>query len=218
MHEPGEVDPVWASEVARDVEMFIRVRNDRLDAVYAGRPRNAAPEGALFLARVDKLLDLGALEPESRKGSGGLPPLKLVTPDEDDDVAAVPEPRITSKPLDIAAQRLREIAATKDASEEDDKTVDFVDFLEQQGVTDLGDKLEAAAAYLTFVDGEPDFTRPQLMRLVQSASRDEITREDGLRCFGRLLRQSRFAKLNNGRFKVDDNTPFRPRNSRVAQG
>ena len=160
--------------------------------------------------------DLGALETEGRKGSEGLPPLKLVK--ADDDVAAVPEPRITSKPLDVAAQRLREIAATKDAPEDSEKSEGFVAFLEKQGVSELGDKLGAAAAYLAFVEGEAEFTRPQLMRLVQSASREEITREDGLRCFGRLLRQSRFAKLNNGRFKVDDNTPFRPRSSRVAQG
>lgn len=162
--------------------------------------------------------DLGALETEGRKGSEGLPPLKLVKPEEDDDAASVPEPRITSKPLDVAAQRLRQIASTKDASEDGEKSEGFVAFLEKQGVTDLGDKLEAAAAYLAFVEGEPEFTRPQLMRLVQSASREEITREDGLRCFGRLLRQARFAKLNNGRFKVDDNTPFRPRTSRLAQG
>lgn len=162
--------------------------------------------------------DLGALETEGRKGSEGLPPLKLVKPEEDDEEASIPEPRITSKPLDVAAQRLRQIAATKDASDEVEKSEDFVAFLEKQGVTELGDKLEAAAAYLAFVEGEAEFTRPQLMRLVQSASREEITREDGLRCFGRLLRQARFAKLNNGRFKVDDNTPFRPRTSRLAQG
>ena len=139
-------------------------------------------------------------------------------PVEEEEAAAVSEPRITSKPLDIAADRLREIAANKETSDEGGSTEDFVAFLERQGVTDLADRLEAAAAYITFVDGEADFTRPQLMRLVQSASREEITREDGLRCFGRLLRQSRFSKLNNGRFKVDDNTPFRPRTSRMAQG
>ncbi len=163
--------------------------------------------------------DLGALATEGRSGSDGLPPLKLVKPSEDEDEAPViSEPRITSKPLDVAAERLREIAATKDARDDSRKSGGFAAFLEKQGVTDLADKLEAAAAYMAFVEGEPDFTRPQLMRLVQSASREEITREDGLRCFGRLLRQSRFAKLNNGRFKVDENTPFRPRDPRVAQG
>ena len=163
--------------------------------------------------------DLGALDAESRGKQDSTPPLKLVkTVEEEAEAANLSEPRITSKPLDLAADRLRKIAATKDARSDNTNSEDFVAFLERQGVSDLADKLEAAAAYLTFVDGEADFTRPQLMRLVQSASREEITREDGLRCFGRLLRQSRFAKLNNGRFKVDDNTPFRPRSSRVAQG
>ena len=174
--------------------------------------------------------DLGALDAENRTAPEGLPPLKLVTSDDDksdrdtggdeeadDNAQALSGGRVTSKPLDTAADRLREIAATKDAGSAGN-TEDFVAFIERQGLTDLGDKLEAAAAYLTFVEGEADFTRPQLMRLVQSASREEITREDGLRCFGRLLRQARFSKLNNGRFKVDENTPFRPRSSRAAQG
>ena len=163
--------------------------------------------------------DLGALHSESGQTSQPLPPLKLVR----NEVAAateqsVPQPRVTSKPLDVAAERLREIAAAKETAKDASKSVDFVAFLEQHGVSDLADKLEAAAAYLAFVEGEPDFTRPQLMRLVQSASREEVTREDGLRCFGRLLRQARFLKLSNGRFQVSDNTRFRPRKSRVAQG
>jgi hypothetical protein len=165
--------------------------------------------------------DLGALSPEGQPRAEGLPPLKLVKTVAEEKAkgaeAIETQARVSSKPLDVAADRLREIASKKDADPQS-KTEDFVVFLDRHGVTDLGDRLEAAAAYITFVEGEADFTRPQLMRLVQSASREEITREDGLRCFGRLLRQARFSKLNNGRFKVDENTPFRPRSSRVAQG
>ncbi|SFS14861.1 hypothetical protein [Yoonia litorea] len=160
--------------------------------------------------------DLGALDAENRQKRDGLPPLKLVTTVEGTADGEASKPRETSKPLDIAAQRLREIAATKDSDEDTPAPGGFAAFLEKQGVSDLGDKLEAAAAYLAFVENDPDFTRPQLMRLVQSASREEISREDGLRSFGRLLRMGRFAKMNNGRFKVDDNTPFRPRKSRLA--
>ncbi len=161
--------------------------------------------------------DLGALDAENRDKPDGLPPLKLVTTTDEEEAKekVLSDDRVTSKPLDATADRLRQIAAAKEPSA---TGMDFAGFLERHGVSDLSDKLEAAAAYLAFVEGEPDFTRPQLMRLVQSASSEEITREDGLRCFGRLLRQSRFSKLNNGRFKVDDNTPFRPRTSRMAQG
>ena len=51
-----------------------------------------------------------------------------------------------------------------------------------------------------------------------SASDEEITREDGLRCFGRLLRQARLVKLANGRFQVAENTQYRPDGDKAAQG
>ena len=113
------------------------------------------------------------------------------------------------KPLDAATERLREIAA-KVASRDASEDMTFAKFAEQQGARELADLLEAAAAYISYVDGEDDFSRPQVMKVVQSASDEEISREDGLRSFGRLLRQSRIIKLNNGRFQVSESTRFRP--------
>ena len=55
------------------------------------------------------------------------------------------------------------------------------------------------------------------MKKVQLAAADTFTREDGLRSFGRLLRQSRIIKLNNGRFQVSEDTRFRPAD-KAAQG
>ncbi|WP_083791184.1 hypothetical protein [Roseobacter sp. CCS2] len=116
-----------------------------------------------------------------------------------------------------ASARLRQIATMKEAEVTEDGD-DFAAFVASHGATDLADQLEAAGAYICFVEGDADFSRPQVMKLVQSASSAEISREDGLRSFGRLLRQARLIKLANGRFQVADNTQFRPDDSQAAQG
>ncbi len=133
-------------------------------------------------------------------------PLKLVSSQIVD-----PEPST----LDAASARLRKIAAQKDAGGA--PKGGFAEFAAQQGATELADLLEAAAAYIAFVEGDDDFSRPQVMKKVQAASANEFTREDGLRSFGRLLRQSRIIKLNNGRFQVAEDTRFRP-GDKAAQG
>ncbi|MFT7145337.1 MAG: hypothetical protein ACJASZ_000203 [Yoonia sp.] len=121
-------------------------------------------------------------------------------------------------PLTEAAARLRGIAAASKATSTESEVLTFANFAQQHGATDLVDKLEAAAAYLAFVEGESDFSRPQVMKVVQSATEAEVAREDGLRCFGRLLRQSRIVKLSNGRFQLPDNTRFRPSGNQAARG
>ena len=122
-----------------------------------------------------------------------------------------------AQPMDAASERLRQIAALKE-TEGAAKTTGFAEFAAAHGATDLVDRLEAAGAYICFVEGNADFSRPQVMKVVQSSTDEEITREDGLRCFGRLLRQARLVKLSNGRFQVSDNTQYRPDGDQAAQG
>ncbi len=139
--------------------------------------------------------------------------------DNNEGPAAVPlklvaEQRIEDAP-ENPSDRLRQIASVKDDNAA--PTAGFAEFAEEQGATELGDLLEAAAAYIAFVEGDADFSRPQVMKKVQLAATDEFSREDGLRSFGRLLRQSRIIKLNNGRFQVSEDTRFRP-TDKAAQG
>ena len=141
-------------------------------------------------------------------------PLRLVPAQrvsEDEDAAKSADPA----PAGGATERLRRIASERESVGE--KTGGFAEFAAQKGATELGDLLEAAAAYIAFVEGDDDFSRPQVMKKVQMASADEFSREDGLRSFGRLLRQSKIIKLNNGRFQVSGNTRFRP-DDKAAQG
>ena len=162
--------------------------------------------------------DLGA-HGDHEKGDRTLStPLKLVKsqevePEEPASEGEAAESDAGSGP----SARLREIATMKEAQAPEEVN-DFAAFVASHGATDLADRLEAAGAYICFVEGDADFSRPQVMKLVQSAASAEITREDGLRSFGRLLRQARLVKLPNGRFQVSENTQFRPDDYQAAQG
>jgi hypothetical protein len=97
---------------------------------------------------------------------------------------------------------------------EDDSA--FVAFAETMGARNLSDLLEAAAAYTAFVERQPSFSRPQIMRRAAAIETDEeFTREAGLRSFGQLLRQGKIRKLQRGQFTVSENTRFRP-DARIA--
>ncbi|MBD3678443.1 MAG: hypothetical protein HUJ27_08580 [Rhodobacteraceae bacterium] len=89
-------------------------------------------------------------------------------------------------------------------------SISYADFAQRMGVEDLPDLIEAAAAYVTFIEGRSQMTRPQIMRLVTSLEGYAFPREDGLRAFGVLLRDGRIKNLRRGLFAVSSNTRFRP--------
>ena len=97
-----------------------------------------------------------------------------------------------------------------DATSEADDDSGFVEFAREAGATELPDLLEAAAAYLSFVEGREQFSRPQLMGKVRQLKNQEFKREDGLRSFGLLLRQGKIEKTVGGRFTASDGIGFRP--------
>ncbi|KQB95512.1 hypothetical protein AL073_16565 [Loktanella sp. 1ANDIMAR09] len=169
--------------------------------------------------------DLGAHEAKGKAEGKQVPPLKLVKSQEvkpgagDRQTLQRPETAAPASAgsMEAASERLRKIATLKE-SDAKPETNDFADFAAAHGASDLTDQLEAAGAFICFVEGEADFSRPQVMKLVQSATENEISREDGLRSFGRLLRQARLVKLANGRFQVAENTQYRPDGYKAAQG
>ncbi len=123
-------------------------------------------------------------------------PLKLVAAqriDAPEDAAQAP----------VQPRRVNATAAVDDSS-------NFAEFAEKMGATQLEDLLEAAAAYTAFVEGNEDFSRPQIMQKVQATSETGYSREDSLRSFGTLLREGRISKVRNGRFQINQQTRFKP--------
>jgi hypothetical protein len=92
----------------------------------------------------------------------------------------------------------------------------FTAFAEEVGATALPDLLEAAAAYLADVEGRPQFSRPMLMGKLKEIEEDRFSREDGLRSFGKLLRDGKLQKLSGGRFAITEETEFRAQDKRQA--
>ena len=82
-------------------------------------------------------------------------------------------------------------------------------FAETVGAKSMADMLEAAAAYATCVENRSQFTRPQLMRrMMASAGGKPVSREDGLRSFGTLLRTGRIEKVSRGHYSLAETSPY----------
>jgi hypothetical protein len=108
-------------------------------------------------------------------------------------------------------------AASSDNDEDDEFDESLTDaieeglasFAERLGVKSMAEMLEAAAAYTTCIEKRGQFTRPQLMRrLVASAGGKPISREDGLRSFGTLLRTGRIEKISRGHYVLSAQSPY----------
>jgi hypothetical protein len=103
---------------------------------------------------------------------------------------------------------------------EDSKEIDesgLAAFAETVGARSMAEMLEAAAAYATCVENRSQFTRPQLMRrMMASAGGKPVSREDGLRSFGTLLRTGRIEKVTRGHYCLADTSPYLAEARRLA--
>ena len=132
---------------------------------------------------------------------------------EDD---AAPLRLVASQRVDAApaateeAVRPRRVSPADISSFEPKEDSDFAEYAEEVGATELPDILEAAASYLTYVEGRRRFSRPMLMRLAYQVGPDRFQREAGLRSFGQLLRDKKIEKIAGGRFTVAETIGFKP--------
>lgn len=140
-------------------------------------------------------------------------PLKLVAEQRVGEEAA---PAATPQTVPIRPRRVRRVAdapSPRDlarSEEEEASTSGFSSYAESVGATALPELLEAAAAYMSYVEGRDQFSRPQLMTTVRQAEATESSREDRLRSFGQLLREGKIRKTTGGRFTASDRISFRP--------
>ncbi len=83
---------------------------------------------------------------------------------------------------------------------------EFADSINAHAMPDL---IEAAAAYCTLVLGLDSFPRPLLFQQIeQIPGQTDLSREDGLRGFGRLLRDGRLTKTKRGQYTLAETSPI----------
>ncbi|WP_179379023.1 hypothetical protein [Jannaschia marina] len=117
----------------------------------------------------------------------------------------VSEQRVEDTP-EPATERVMPRRATRTAEAEirDEALAgseDFEAFAADVGAKDLPEILEAAAVYSAKVMGQDNFSRPRLLHLAAEAV-DDMSREDGLRGFGQLLRDGTIRKVSRGTFAL----------------
>ena len=139
--------------------------------------------------------------PERPAGENRAAPLKLVA-EQRIDIEQSENSRLPVRPRRITTELLDTSA--------DSQSEAFASYAKQMGAKDLPQLLEAAAAYLSFVEGREEFSRPQLMNKVRQLPSIEFNREDGLRSFGLLLREGKICKNGGGRFTASVDIGFRP--------
>ncbi|WP_159964930.1 hypothetical protein [Profundibacterium mesophilum] len=177
-----------------DAEALNRFRDDLAKVVRPRRPDAEGPVDAP--ARPRRPADTLASRPA---------PLVLVSElrVEDAGTSAPVRPRRIRNPEEAPG-------APQDASRQDARGESFSDYVAKLGATELPDILEAAAAYCTYVEGQEHLSRPQLLRRAASLHPGgEITREQGLKSFGHLLRSGRIRKLGHGRFALAEEAKYR---------
>ncbi|MBA3909329.1 MAG: hypothetical protein C0524_05445 [Rhodobacter sp.] len=185
---PGTIRPGMVSPPP-----LVLVSEQRIDRVAPAQTPGGAPprEGQPMIAlRTGRLT--GAI------GAGA----SLATP-------SAPPPKIMlEKPYQGSASDLEEDDDLDEDLTEDDEA-GLANFAERVGVKSMAEMLEAAAAYATCIEKRSQFTRPQLMRrLMASAGGRPVSREDGLRSFGTLLRTGRIEKVGRGNYTLAESSPY----------
>ncbi|MCT4611448.1 MAG: hypothetical protein N4A70_19840 [Pelagimonas sp.] len=146
-------------------------------------------------------------------------PLKLVPENRIDETPAQPvapvRPRRVARAATSARPALNEVATPAAQPTGNAAPGGFAEFARSMGATELPELLEAAAAYMSFVEGLEQFSRPQLMRTVSELENIEYSREDRLRNFGQLLREGKIEKTEGGRFVASARNSFRPSQTAV---
>jgi hypothetical protein len=201
-------DPsVKSADGAEDAALG-RFQDDLADVVRPRRPVSNAGRGA-------------ARRPAAP--TAPIAPLVLVSEQRIDRTDA---PQRTIQPVRPRRMSTGNLALEDDAEDYDDDGANilntdasFADFAARVGAADLPDLLEAAAVYCAQVEGRPNFSRPQLLRkLGELPDHADISREEGLRGFGRLLRDGRIVKIRRGQFAVKDGSRYLPEARRISEG
>ncbi len=217
---------VASSDLDQDVSRLMAKADEQMDDPAASGTREAYSHlrTAVAATSAEDVAKQAATDEEYR---GDL--ASVVSPRRPDDVQVtskrpdadmaaplklVAEQRIDAPNADTGPVTPRRV--TSDQSEDASEESGFAQFAQDQGAQSLSDLLEAAAAYLSFIEGQEQFSRPQLMNKVRSLKQDEFNREESLKSFGQLLRDGKIEKAGGGRFAASSDIGFRPEGERAV--
>ncbi|WP_212524464.1 hypothetical protein [Actibacterium sp. MT2.3-13A] len=178
-----------------------------------GRDEQAEEAAEMAPYRQDLAKVVRPRRPERRGNEEGqkMAPLMLVSEQRIDRPTAAPSAPV--RPQRVARGNLALQAHDEEEAEAEGEIAlraagSFADYAEERGARGLSELLEAAGAYLSEVEGLDSFSRPQAMRLVDATSEADISREDRLRAFGRLLREGKFERIKRGQFTISNASRF----------
>ena len=92
----------------------------------------------------------------------------------------------------------------------------FEEYARHVNAQSLEDVLEAAAVYMSYVEGETAFSRPRVMEKVSAVLMEEVSRQEYLSVFGQMLRTGTFRRQGGGQFAVSENSKFVAEFSRAS--
>ncbi len=120
-----------------------------------------------------------------------------------------------------AAQRNDPQSLASDAPEKsqddesDDEAAEITDgitldnFARKVGAASLPELLEASAAYVTIVSGQPRFSRASILNMVDELSDERsYTQEARIKSFGKLLRNGSILRVEDGKFAISHSAKF----------
>ena len=191
----ANISHLKAAVAARRADGPIEPREDketdayRADLASSVRPRRAARPAGDGMPRAERPARPAPLVLVSEQ--------RVVETPEAEAPAAPVQPRRAPRLTEAETQEQERLKAAEKAAGAED----FEQFAADVGATDLPDILEAAAVYSARIMGQDNFSRPRLLHLAAEAC-DDLSREDGLRGFGQLLRDGRIRKVSRGTFAL----------------
>lgn len=209
-----------------DASRILDETNTQLEEPEGNRRRSAIAHlrAAVAATRADKLLGRKAdseevIEPYREDLANAVRPRRPQAPESHTErpveparqapLKLVAEQRVDATMAPARPRRVR-LSDFDEGVGADEEVGDFAEYARSVGASDLPELLEAAAAYMSFVEGREQFSRPQLMTKVRQAEASESSREDRLRSFGQLLREGKIEKTRGGRFTASERISFKP--------
>ena len=196
---PGRADAEHATRRMAPLVLVSEQRIDEAPTEEAASPSSDEPVKPARVVRPRRINrdQLGATEASdgtSAKDDDAAD--EVVGADHSDDLAHDDLRKAMVEDDNVAAAR----SAKNDANVEA-----FAAYVNGADASDMTGLLHAAATFLSEEQGVTEFSRPKVLHLVMGLNvNGGISREEGLRAFGRLLREGRIVKLGRGRFSLAD--------------